>query len=132
MLGGDVAGKGLIPLTQGANGPWEATLFGKPVELGSEDELAEFERRMRLQGVLPLPYDARRGHRAREAREALDRAFEKGDRPERGGWVGLADEKLEAAGIPCLVMPGNDDPPLVKRTMNRPPGSRRRRTGSWS
>jgi hypothetical protein len=27
--------------------------------------------------------------------------------------VSLADERLRAAGLPCLVMPGND-PPMVK------------------
>jgi uncharacterized protein len=119
ILGGDVAGKGLIPLTQGTNGVWEATLFGKPVDLGSEDELAEFERRMRLQGY--YPYRTTRDEVAELGKHgnALDSAFEKAIGRSVEDWVSLADEKLEAAGIPCLVMPGNDDPPLVKRTMNR-------------
>src|SRR5439155_4769402 len=30
----------------------------------------------------------------------------------------MAAEKRRAAGIPCLVMPGNDDPPTVKRYLN--------------
>lgn len=119
ILGGDVAGKGLIPLTQGTNGGWQATLFGKPVELGSEDELAEFERRMRLQGYYPYRTTPDEVAELGKHGEALDRAFEKAIGRSVEEWVGLADEKLEAAGIPCLVMPGNDDPPLVKRTMNQ-------------
>lgn len=119
ILGGDVAGKGLIPLTQGTNGGWRATLFGKPVELGSEDELAEFERRMRLQGYYPYRTTPDEVAELGKHGEALDRAFEKAIGRSVEEWVGLADEKLEAAGIPCLVMPGNDDPPLVKRTMNQ-------------
>ncbi len=119
ILGGDVAGKGLIPLTQGSNGAWEATLFGKPVELGSEDELAGFERRMRLQGYYPYRTTPDEVAELGKHGEALDRAFEKAIGRSVEEWVGLADEKLEAAGIPCLVMPGNDDPPLVKRAMNQ-------------
>lgn len=119
ILGGDVAGKGLIPLTQGTNGGWRATLFGKPVELGSEDELAEFERRMRLQGYYPYRTTPDEVAELGKHGEALDRAFEKAIGRSVEEWVGLADEKLEAAGIPCLVMPGNDDPPLVKRAMNQ-------------
>lgn len=51
--------------------------------------------------------------------DALDRAFEKVIDRSVQDWVALADERLKAAGIPCLVMPGNDDPPLVKRLMNQ-------------
>jgi Icc-related predicted phosphoesterase len=29
-------------------------------------------------------------------------------------WVSLADERLRKAGIPALMMPGNDDEPMVK------------------
>ena len=32
-------------------------------------------------------------------------------------WVTLADERLRAAGIPALMMPGNDDEPEVKKIL---------------
>jgi Icc-related predicted phosphoesterase len=32
-------------------------------------------------------------------------------------WVTLADERLRAAGIPALMMPGNDDEPAVKEIL---------------
>ncbi|HEX6231105.1 MAG TPA: metallophosphoesterase [Actinomycetota bacterium] len=118
ILGGDVAGKGLIPLTRGADGSWEATLFGKPVRLGDEEALTEFERRMRLQGYYPYRTTPDEVVELGRHGEALDRAFEEAIGRSVEDWVGLADEKLKAAGIPCLVMPGNDDPPLVKRAMN--------------
>lgn len=118
ILGGDVAGKGLIPIVRGAGGAWEATLFGKPVRLGSDEDLAEFERRIRLQGF--YPYRTTPDEVAEMSRhgEALDRAFEQAIGQSVETWISLADERLRAAGIPCLVMPGNDDPPLVKRAMN--------------
>jgi Icc-related predicted phosphoesterase len=118
ILGGDVAGKGLIPITQGANGTWETFLFGKAVRLGSEDELDGFERRMRLQGFYPYRTTPDEVEQLGKHGEALDRAFEHAIGRSVEDWVKLADEKLKDAGIPCLVMPGNDDPPLVKRAMN--------------
>lgn len=119
ILGGDVAGKGLIPIVRGANEAWEATLFGRPVRLGSDDDLAEFERRIRLQGFYPYRTTPDELAEMSEHGEALDRAFETVIGRSVEDWVSLADEKLRAVGIPCLVMPGNDDPPLVKRSMNQ-------------
>jgi Icc-related predicted phosphoesterase len=118
ILGGDVAGKGLIPITQGASGTWATHLFGKRLELGSEDELEDFERRMRLQGYYPYRTTPDELEEIGKHGEALDRAFERAIGESVDGWISLADERLKAAGIPCLVMPGNDDPPFVKRAMN--------------
>ena len=119
ILGGDVAGKGLIPIVEGADGVWETFLFGRAIRLGSDDELNEFERRMRLQGYYPYRTTADEVEALGRHGEALDRAFEAaiGGSVER--WIAMADDKLEAAGIPCLVMPGNDDPPLVERAMTQ-------------
>ncbi len=119
ILGGDVAGKGLIPIVQASGGTWEATLFGKPVSLGTDDDLAEFERRIRLQGFYPYRTTPDEVAEMADHGEALDRAFEAVIGQSVEEWVAVADEKLKAAGIPCLVMPGNDDPPLVKRAMNQ-------------
>jgi Icc-related predicted phosphoesterase len=119
ILGGDVAGKGLIPIVQDAGGSWEAKLFGNPVRLGSDDELAEFERRMRLQGFYPYRTTPEEAAELAKHGQALDRAFERAIGQSVEDWISMADEKLRAAGIPCLVMPGNDDPPLVKRAMSR-------------
>lgn len=119
ILGGDVAGKGLIPITQGASATWETHLFGKPVAFASEDELADFERRMRLQGYYPYRTTPDELAELAEHRDALDRAFEHAIGRSVDDWIALADDRLKAAGIPCLIMPGNDDPPFVKRAMNQ-------------
>jgi uncharacterized protein len=119
VLGGDIAGKGLIPIVEGADGVWEATLFGKPVRLGSDDDLAEFERRMRLQGFYPYRTTPDEAAELAKHGEALDRAFEHAIGKSVEDWIALADDKLKDVGIPCLVMPGNDDPPLVKRAMEQ-------------
>lgn len=119
ILGGDVAGKGLIPIVQGAGGAWETVLFGRAVRLGSDEELDEFERRMRLQGFYPYRTAPDEVEELGKHGDALDRAFERAIGRSVEDWIAMADDKLKAAGIPCLVMPGNDDPPIVKRAMNQ-------------
>lgn len=118
ILGGDIAGKALIPISEGANGVWEAAFFGKPIRMESVEELEEFERRVRTQGYYPYRTTPDEMSEIAKHGEALDRAFERAIGRSVEGWVAMADEKLRAAGIPCLVMPGNDDPPMVKRYLN--------------
>lgn len=118
ILGGDIAGKALIPIAKGTGDTWDASFFGKPIHMESAEELDEFERRVRTQGYYPYRSTPDEVAEIAKHGEALDRAFETVIGRSVEGWVAIADEKLRAAGIPCLVMPGNDDPPTVKRYLN--------------
>jgi uncharacterized protein len=119
ILGGDIVGKALIPVAKMADGAWEATFFGKPIRMESEHELEEFERRVRTRGYYPYRSTPDEVAEIAKHGEALDHAFERAIGRSVEEWVGMADEKLRAAGIPCLVMPGNDDPPMVKGCLNQ-------------
>ncbi len=119
ILGGDVAGKALIPVVEGAGGTWDARFFGRPIHMGSEEELDGFERRIRLQGFYPYRTTADEAEEIAKHGEALDRAFRSVIGQSVEAWVGEADERLRKAGIPCLIMPGNDDPPMVKRYLDQ-------------
>src|SRR6266702_721050 len=71
ILGGDVAGKALVPVVSGPQGSFEASAYGRSVRAEGEDGLASIE------------------------------------------------DRLRALGLPCLVMPGNDDPPWVRRLLDQ-------------
>jgi Icc-related predicted phosphoesterase len=119
ILGGDIAGKALIPIVEGANETWDARFYGKPIHLSSRDALKEFERRIRLRGFYPYRTTPDEAGEIAKHGDALDRAFERAIGRSVEDWVSLADERLRAAGLPCLVMPGNDDPPMVKKYLNQ-------------
>ena len=38
-------------------------------------------------------------------------------------WVAIADERVAQAGVPCVVMPGNDDEPFVSEPRDVPASS---------
>lgn len=118
ILGGDVAGKGLVPIVEGPAGSWDATFFGSPLHLEDEAAVVDLEGRLRAQGLYPYRCSPDEAADLAAGGDALDLAFERviGEGLER--WIAMADEQLRAAGIPCLVMPGNDDPPMVKRLLS--------------
>lgn len=115
ILGGDIAGKGLVPIVEGPDGTWDVTFFGKPVHLEDEEQVKDLERRLRTQGLYAYRTTPDEVEQIAKDDEHLDRAFERviGESVEQ--WVTMADQRLRDAGLACLVMPGNDDPPMVKR-----------------
>jgi Icc-related predicted phosphoesterase len=119
ILGGDVAGKALVPIVPGPDGSFSARLYGKPARAQAEGELPELENRIRALGF--YPYRASPDEVAEFTRDpaTLNKAFEQviGDTLER--WISMAEDRLRAAGLPCLVMPGNDDPPSVKKLLDQ-------------
>jgi uncharacterized protein len=122
ILGGDVTGKALVPVVEQAGGTWQTTLFGKLETASDEAELAETEKRIRSLGF--YPYRTTPDEHARMAADAtyLGRVFNGVMRTSAERWVDMADSRLRAAGLPCLVMPGNDDIPEVKDVLTQ---------GSW-
>lgn len=122
ILGGDVTGKALVPVVEQAGGTWQTTLFGKLETASGEAELAGTEKRIRSLGF--YPYRTTPDEHAHMAADAayLGRVFNGVMRASAERWVDMADSRLRAAGLPCLVMPGNDDIPEVKEVLTQ---------GSW-
>ena len=113
IFGGDITGKALVPVVEIAPGRFRATLFARVHEVESGSGLEGLEDRIRTNGFYPFrttPEEvAELGDPAR-LRAIFTRLMT--ETAER--WVTLADERLRAAGIPALMMPGNDDEPMVK------------------
>jgi Icc-related predicted phosphoesterase len=119
ILGGDVTGKALVPVVEQAGGHWAAQLFGKWETASDPAGLDEIERRIRVLGFYPF-----RTSPEEHAKMATDEAyqgqvFDRVMRTSVEGWVDMAETRLRDAGLPCLVMPGNDDIPAVKNILSQ-------------
>jgi uncharacterized protein len=119
VMGGDVAGKVVVPLLQGAAG-YELELFGQRELLCDEDTVQDAETRIRANGMYPHRMSAAEARRVAElpesAREAwfaqvMLQTFER--------WLALADERLRDSDVRCFLMPGNDDPPGIDEAVAR-------------
>lgn len=119
ILGGDVAGKALVPVVGSPDDSFEASAFGKSVRAEGEDGLAGIEDWIRALGCYPYRTTPDEIQEMRDDPERLDRAFKQviGETLER--WISMAEDRLRAAGLPCLVMPGNDDPPWVRHLLDQ-------------
>lgn len=115
VMGGDVTGKVVVPLVEREDG-FHVDLFGERSVVAGE-ELERMEQKIRDNGMYPHRMTAADVERvaalSEEEREAwfgdvMRRTFD--------GWLAMADDRLDGA-TRCFVMPGNDDPPGVDRSI---------------
>jgi uncharacterized protein len=114
VFGGDLTGKAVIPFVEHTPGEFTADVFGVTRVVSTGAALDELEQFVRDKGSYPYRTDPEElaamqrddDHVARVFSELMSQTAEK--------WVTLADERLRKAGIPCVMMPGNDDEPEVK------------------
>jgi uncharacterized protein len=107
ILGGDFAGKGLVPVLS-QNGSLSAQLHGETVTV-PQAEWDRLEAEVNRVGFYPVRMDADQLADLNDDPAALDRLFrsEIADRMQR--WCDLAAERLDPR-VRCIITPGNDDP----------------------
>lgn len=115
VMGGDLAGKAVLPIVRRNGGYVARELDGDSVF--GDDELEGVETRIRNLGFYPLvttdeELDAAHGDRA-----AIDALFERAMERSVRGWIDLARERLAGTGIRLYVMLGNDDEPHLKNVL---------------
>jgi uncharacterized protein len=122
IFGGDITGKRLIPIVSTGPGRWRAELLGQQWDVETGAALDDLETRIRGNGFYPFRTTVDEVARMSSDEDYVRQVFGRlmAETVER--WVGMADEQLRAAGIPALMMPGNDDEPAVKSILAQ---------GSW-
>ena len=108
-MGGDLTGKGIVPITPGARGRWEATFLGRRVTARNERKLAELEDDILFNGMYPYRCQTAEAVALADDEQAQDELFERLAQETIGRWMQLADERLPGDADHCYVMPGNDD-----------------------
>jgi Icc-related predicted phosphoesterase len=107
ILGGDFAGKGLVPvLTQ--DGSLSAGIHGEQVTVPAAewDRLASEVNRA---GFYPVRMEAGEVAALNDDPAALDRLFRREIAAQLQRWCDLAAERLDPH-VRCIITPGNDDP----------------------
>ena len=106
IMGGDIAGKLIVPLVQ--HGATYRCTFHREYEVTAGSELDALERAIRDAGYYPLRMSvdevqamSSKTVQAERFREVMVREFER--------WLDIARDKLSGTSIRCFVSPGNDD-----------------------
>ncbi len=119
VMGGDVAGKVVVPLREHSEG-YEIELFGHRELLRDEDAAQDAERRIRANGMYPYRMSAQEVRRvAALSEEERERWFARVMLETFERWLALAEERLAQSEVRCFLMPGNDDPPGIEEALSR-------------
>lgn len=115
VMGGDVTGKVVVPLVEQPDG-FHVDLFGQKSVVTGE-LLEETENKIRNNGMYPHRMTGEDVQRvAGLTDDEREEWFAEVMRKTFDGWLALADERL-SDDMRCFVMPGNDDPAGVDRSI---------------
>src|ERR1700694_2166266 len=117
VMGGDIAGKAVVPITLGPNGHVVPHPGGTRV-ITDESELAAAEKRIRDQGFYPYRTTEDEVAALRFDAGARDEVFAGVMRKSLESWIALAKERLQGTGIKVYVMIGNDDDPDLRNVLS--------------
>ena len=116
LLGGDVAGKGLVPLRT-HDGVISAEVRGERVEVPVADE-ERLRSEINMLGFYPVEMDAAEVERIATDKPHLEALFRREIIAQLEGWCALADERLDPQ-VRCIITPGNDDPVEIDEVLAR-------------
>jgi Icc-related predicted phosphoesterase len=109
VLGGDMTGKAIVPITRLGGDRYATRLQGQRHD-ATGDELGELKRRIRDRGLYPIVLDPDEVVALQDDPVATERTMRRLVLETVAEWVELADERLSKLGMRCHVCPGNDDP----------------------
>jgi Icc-related predicted phosphoesterase len=115
VLGGDVAGKGLIPIRIAGRDSLYADVHGVPLTVSSEEE-ERLRDEINRGGFYGVRMDDGEMARMREDPHYGDEVFRQEIKAQIERWCALAETRLPP-DVRCIITPGNDDPGEVDQVL---------------
>lgn len=118
ILGGDIAGKGLVPI-RSHNGTLTAKVRGEEVTVPRSDE-SRLRAEINMLGFYSVIGEEGEIERLEGDASYQHSAFERAIVEQIEGWCRLAEERL-APEVRCVITPGNDDPKAIDQVLRQAP-----------
>lgn len=109
VMGGDLTGKAVVPITRKPDGSCSARLLGEIREAASEEAIAQLMEAVRYNGMYPWIASEEEIDRHRDDDISRTALFEALMLDELRRWVALGDETARKDGIEVFAIAGNDD-----------------------
>jgi uncharacterized protein len=113
IMGGDLTGKAIVPITRHDDDVHTTTFLGEQRTATTAEELDELLSAIRFNGFYPWIATASEIGSLHGDPEMQKHLFERIMTDETRRWVALADERLASTSTRAYVMAGNDDPWLI-------------------
>jgi Icc-related predicted phosphoesterase len=110
VLGGDITGKAIVPLTATGEGRRQGRFLGEELVVDEGAPLEELEKKIANTGYYAWRCESDEEEALRGDAAGLERLFVRLIMERLQRWLALADERLRPEGIACYVNAGNDDP----------------------
>ncbi len=107
IMGGDLTGKMLVPITPNGSG-WRAEYAGRELHLETRREVAEFVQQLADAGIYAQELSEDGVERLRDQDE-IESLISRAALASVRRWVELADERLAGKDVQVFMAPGNDD-----------------------
>jgi len=117
ILGGDVAGKAMVPIVAEGNARYSYSFQGAS-ETVAADDLDGVKQRMTFNGFYPRVTEPGEVRQMGEDPEYVAQLFEEAIAEQLTGWCELAAERLPD-DVRCIITPGNDDPRAIDGILAR-------------
>ena len=115
VMGGDIAGKAVVPIIQHNGGFLVQRIMGD--RLISGEELPGVESRIRDMGLYPHRVQSSELAALEGDANAMSALFLKAMADSFERWLDLAEQRLKGTGIHLYVMTGNDDEPALREVL---------------
>src|SRR5207248_642438 len=119
IMGGDVAGKAVVPVVKRNASFYVPAVTGE--QAFTEDQLPALERRIRDLGLYPHRMTEDELTTVGNDQRALDALFLQIMRETLERWLNLAEERLRGKGVRLYIMLGNDDEPGLREVIASSP-----------
>jgi Icc-related predicted phosphoesterase len=122
IMGGDLTGKAIVPITREVTGKHTAKFLGEQRVAKNDEEVQQLLRAIRFNGFYPWIADASEIAAVADDPDAQARLFDDLMTGEVRRWIGLADERFADSSTSVYVMAGNDDPWSIDDALEGAPG----------
>jgi Icc-related predicted phosphoesterase len=109
IMGGDVTGKMVVPISEQPSGVFLTSFAGEDLEFTSSDEVAAFKKQLGNMGFYPATMVEEEFREIRASQDEQDRLFKELIRARLEQWMEYVGDKLRGTGVQVFAAPGNDD-----------------------
>jgi Icc-related predicted phosphoesterase len=118
ILGGDITGKAIIPITEKADGTFQCRFLGENITVNKGKTLEELIQKIRNVGFYPYITSSAEVKELFSNEKKMSEIFMDLSVKELSRWLEFAEKRLKGTKTKCFISPGNDDSQIIDRVLN--------------
>jgi Icc-related predicted phosphoesterase len=117
IVGGDITGKGIVPIVKKGQ-EYYMNLYGATYKASTQEELNELIKKASSVGFYPYVFDREEDVKTLDNEDTFNKLLLQLSIERLRSWIEYAESKLKDQKIEFYMMPGNDDPLEIDKTLN--------------